>query len=329
MSRQNETLECHLPPGEFKILQDNGLAGAAKRQRIPMSGINWRESDENKGRPQAPLNLENVEDFVQAIENGATFPDIVVNDTGDGRFVIWSGRHRAAAFKKTKTEEVSAVVIKCSDERLIDLLPGVFNTCCGERLNRKERAAMAYEACEKWKMSIKEASAIYSVPPGELSRIGNARKTSEKLDTLRVGNSSMTAAHLLALSPLKSNDNVLVAAAKLCNDAHLTAAETKEVVAAAKDGSESERVTAINELRRQYIGDKSWSKSPAQKRGRAVVANAQLTGILKTLNSITSARQLGITDKHEIEIFNGRLGELKAECTRVIAGKKRGKQGAA
>lgn len=109
---------------------------------VDISEIDEAASLLNCARGEA-INAELVEDYASAMEDGDTFPCIVLcRVNSESRYTIVSGNHRFAAAKRLSETVFPAICFKATNEQFLDIAIAL-NRKHGQRVDRKTRIQQA------------------------------------------------------------------------------------------------------------------------------------------------------------------------------------------
>lgn len=108
---------------------------------VPLSEIHITDANRQNIRPGG-LDTDRIEQYTQAMENGADFPAIVLYRTARKGYAFLGGMHRIEAAKRAKREGLDAYIADVDekrDERTIEVLQRTLNMQHGGGYGRDER----------------------------------------------------------------------------------------------------------------------------------------------------------------------------------------------
>lgn len=290
-------------------------------QTVSLVDIDEEASRQNHARIVGkPVDDELVEEYALAMENGDSFPRIVLFKNGR-KYVTAGGNHRREAAKLKGLTEIEAYVLDTKDEIVRDLLPRALNRRGGRRTGKEEATEHAIYAISKYGYSNRQAASQFGISEKSLQRrvtINDVRRT---LADLNVDTSKMADEQVRQLSTLSDNDNVLVAAARLFRGACLPVTQSNAVVAAIKAGrNENQRIAVVAEYERRLgVGT---DKPEAAKTRRLIRMRflRSLTGLESVMSKAQTLAKLQITDQEEKENVGQRLQALGSKFQRLTRG---------
>jgi hypothetical protein len=319
------TSKCglNLPPGEEAILNKYGLKGV--RKRVLLKDIDFEKSRENKARYVA-INTEDVEDIKLGIIAGEELPAIILATDGSSKPVIWSGNHRAMANLELGLKDIDAVVVKCTDECLWDIVPRQFNTTGGRKSSRDENFSAATNAVLKWKWTEAKAAETYKLTVHQLKHALRLHRVRHRMEGLGISTGKIGKSQTETLGTLQ-NDHVLTEAANIVLTGKLTGDQCTDLVKELKkERTESSQLRIAAEQREQLIGKAKFTL-PQAKTTRSVKISFKMAmnSLLKILGEISNVGQIGYTEKEEATQARQGLERIASESLRVAAGKARRK----
>ena len=134
-------------------------------QKIKMGAIDWKKSKENRAR-DIFLDDLHKDGIKQSMQDGCTFPMIVVRRVATG-FVIAGGNHRGkAAFELLSEDtEIPVYVVVCNDAAF-EVLSTALNSKNGKQLSQEEKIAKAIDFHQRLGHPLQEACDLAGVTLG-------------------------------------------------------------------------------------------------------------------------------------------------------------------
>lgn len=134
-------------------------------QKIKLGEIDWKKSRENRARD---IFLDDVhkDGIKQSMQDGCTFPMIVVRRVATG-FVIAGGNHRGkAAFELLPEDtEIPVYVVVCNDSAF-EVLSTALNSKNGKQLSQEEKIAKAIDFHQRLGHPLQDACDLAGVTIG-------------------------------------------------------------------------------------------------------------------------------------------------------------------
>jgi ParB-like chromosome segregation protein Spo0J len=118
--------------------------------------------------PRNEISWRQIQNYVNAIRTGATFPPVVVGKRDD-RYVLIDGRHRYEAFKRTKSEKIPAMTSKLPQSDWFAEAVRL-NSSHGHPLSFQERIRAAM-VLQKQKFSLDKIEKIVAIQSAQLQEL--------------------------------------------------------------------------------------------------------------------------------------------------------------
>lgn len=303
-----------------KLMTSVGLTWSVAR--VKLSDIDWDDSKSNGARLHDPLNDELAKDYSLAMERGEHFPMIVLLKRKGRKYLILGGNHRACAVKMCRTDDVECYVVETEDVQIIDILPRALNRTHGLRQDRSELLINAIYAVEKYGWGVRQADEFFGLPEGAVSHEMRARTVKATLQGKGIRAEKIPKTTLLALSPLESNENVLLAAARIVSGTGMVGSDVRDFVKCIKKNrTEASQMSVIADMEsrsgpHQSIASQDPAiKVPRQKRTKFL---AWITTGENYLDGIKNLKQLQVTEKTESDRIRQRLSNLRERIDLIV-----------
>lgn len=176
------------------------------------------------------LDQEMVATYGDRILAGHEMPPIIVSRNGNGRARIVSGDHRAHGAVKVGESEIPAYVLTSASPSQLRQLAHLENFNNGLPQRTAERVAAAQRAVELDGMSLSRAARLYAVPAGTLGHNVARKYVEDELDAAGLTAERPSQSIAMHLFRLKDRPSLLVAAARLQQQAALSSAELGALV---------------------------------------------------------------------------------------------------
>lgn len=272
---------------------------------VPLSKIDFRQSQVNGARTGEAILPGKVEDYAQGFRNGDTFPRVVVHKTATG-YVILGGNQRCEALRRLvadgalpKDVEIEAYVVDTTDKLLLEIIARSANVAHGEGMSKEERIQHAMYCVRRLGMTAADASKAFMVSP-EIIRIRiKADEMRATLQRAGVEPNRITNDALVSISKLDFDESAQVKVGHLAAQHSPKSERIKQVVdTLAKQRSSTARVAKLKEFERELAAEAhdsrngrraasaAMSRVPARpRRDRFLAAAANLANFLESGNA--------------------------------------------
>lgn len=270
---------------------------------IPTNQINQGLSLQNQARLEVSLVQETVEEYAEAMRNGAAFPALAVFPLGDGTYRLAGGNHRLGAALAVKRATVDAYLIRASGAEMQRLITTSLNSVVGMRPRREELVLQAISAMEQFGRTQVFVANQYNVPVTAIQRTLSERSSRTRLRLAGISPDTFSKDAIRELAKIPS-DEVLRRAATLQEDAALQTPVIRDIVRQVMTKrSEAEQLAYLEEVSsRPDIK----SRKAEKNRGRPTPTNKRRMEILRGLRTVehlldkyTTRGQVGLADDDE------------------------------
>lgn len=225
---------------------------------IPFSKIDLKESRFNGARLTGAILHHKVDDYVQGMRNGDTFPRILVHKTPTG-YVILSGNQRATSVEKLisagdlpKSVEIEVYLVGTKDKLLLEVIARAGNVSHGEGPAKDERIAQAVGMVKANGLSFKDAAKYFMVSEKAIRDNAKAEEQRKQLHRAGMDTSRLSNAQVLPLSDLNYDEPAKIKLGTLIVQHNIPSERVKQVAGVlAKEKSSENRLHIIQELAKE------------------------------------------------------------------------------
>jgi hypothetical protein len=223
------------------------------REVIDLNEVDRPLSLKNQSRIGVPVLDETVNRYITALENGATFPAIVVyrkNDRHDLPFVVIDGNQRLRAYDHIGRQFVLAYVVSGATPAQVDLLTTTANRTHGVPSDPEDDLLHALSLIERTGCDATQAAGVYGVPTKKLTERLRRREVEKRLTALEVkGWHRLPMGHRSRLASVRS-DPVLKQTAELMLSGALPLDESNTLISSINSKrSEADQLAVVTEKR--------------------------------------------------------------------------------
>lgn len=279
-------------------------------------------SIKNQSRLGEPIINDLVDDYIEAMKAGATFPAVIAYAPGEAdltikaldHLVLIDGNQRLAAHSQAGHQDVDVYLVGTTDESVLDRLTRTANRSLnGDRPGRDAAVAHAIYRIERFGEPLRATAADFGVSDKIVERELAKRRTRARLEGLEVNASRLNDGALARLAAIQS-DPVLGLAAELAVRAALPNDEVNAlVVEIRKARSESEQVQAIAAVERRADIQRRIAISRGGRvmppRSAIATATAAIVGFRASLKKHPTPDLLGLTQPGDLDKFAGEVEE--------------------
>lgn len=292
------------------------------RERVPFDSIHVDRGPGNNARLSADIDGEKLDEYAQAMKQGATFPAVVLYPNCTG-LDISGGNHRLRALKKAGLHNScppAAYVLDGDDPLKVEVVTRTLNFLNGKGIPQEEKIAMAVEYLQKNPdMNQGDVAREFILKPETFSRALRAFSVREELILQGVaGASRLLDATLVPLYKLRNEIPVQIAVAQVAISEEYNADTVKMLIETISDArSENNKLEAIA----QFVEAARSTHRPVTTKGKSRPATT-LQGIFTRLDTLLtkhpSWEALHITSKSEQNEFRRLRDGLVAKLARVV-----------
>lgn len=226
---------------------------------IPVSQIDFVDSQHNGARLGDPIVKSLVEDYKSAMLNGDVFPRIVAHKTPSG-YVVLGGNQRCQAVRELQADgfvsakaTVEAYVLDTQDKFLLEQVARSGNVGHGGRSEKEERLAHAVYCVQSLGMRVSDAAKLFNVSCASINLHIRADKERRDLGGEGVDATRLTMTQLDALARLE-DFGLKKKVAVLAGQHGVTAERLKQCVNSVKQGrSAAGRIKPIKDLEKELV----------------------------------------------------------------------------
>jgi hypothetical protein len=165
----------------------SSLAVSFDIETIPFIEIDLKESQVNGARLNGALLEHKIEDYMQGMRNGDTFPRPVVHKTPTG-FVILSGNQRCESVRRLivngelpKNTSIDCYVVDTTDKLLLEIIARCANVAHGEGTPKEERIQQGVYFVRALGMLVRDAAKLCMVSETGISHHIRAEEQRKEL----------------------------------------------------------------------------------------------------------------------------------------------------
>lgn len=225
---------------------------------IPFSKIDLKESQVNGARLKDAIREHKVEDYMQGMRNGDTFPRPVVHKTPTG-YVVLSGNQRTEAVNRLikdgdlpKSVEMEVYLVDTKDKLLLEIIARSANVSHGEGDSKAERINQAAYCVRRLGLMVKDAAKTFLVSDTGLLHHIRAEDQRSRLMRAGVEAHHVPNASLEPLARLDYDESAQVKLGSLVAQHSPTSERVRQVVqTVAKQSSPQDRIQKIKEFERE------------------------------------------------------------------------------
>jgi hypothetical protein len=270
-------------------------------QDIPLSAIDFAESQVNGARLGDPIVRHLVDDYKQGMENGDSFPmPVTVAAKGKGRFVVLSGIQRTTAIKEmvesgdvAKTITIPCYVIDTADKLLHEIIARSGNVAHGGRSDRAERLAHAIYCVRSLGLTTEQAARVFMVSRTTITGHIRADKERETLsdagiDAASIPDSSLDQLRLIPDRSTKVKLGYLIAK-------HVPSTErVKQIVNTMKrDDTPLGRLNRVRQFEKELTLQAHATSTPRNGKSPKVPQRPRRDTLLRMLDRLDSFLEAG------------------------------------
>lgn len=263
---------------------------------VRLCNINVELSMERQARIGKKLNDDWVLEFAQQMENGAEFPMPILQLMKKDNYFIFSGNHRTNAAKLKGESEISAYIVKVTDQRLLDILPRVVNTWEGHRESRDSVLEHARYVVETHGYTVEQSCNMFGLQPQWLWQVIRANGVQRAIEETGIRGVILPKTALIKLAPLADNKNVLKATVKLFKDHSVapTGPQAVQILDDVKKGdTEAKQLAEVNKWNKLFESQKTkTAPAPTLVRQQRTTFLRNLTNLDKFLQGVSQVSQL-------------------------------------
>lgn len=288
---------------------------------IPVSKIDFKESQVNGARLNDAIRHHKVEDYMQGFRNGDTFPRPVVYKTASG-YVILGGNQRCEAIRRLidagdlpKSQEIEVYLVETTDKLLLEIIARSGNSTHGEGDTKEERVQHALYCVQRLGMAAKDAAKAFTVSATSIHHHIRAEEIRNKLQRDGIEAHRVAVASLAPIAKLKFDEPAQMKIGALVARHSPTADRVRQVVGVVeKKKTPTERIEAIKAFEKELATEAharkahhngELSKVPTRpRRDKFFSLAGRLIAFLEAENSgehFSSLDQLQITTKADVE----------------------------
>lgn len=218
--QQDTRVEAWLDERGVKYTYTPGLA---------LSTIDMEASLRNQARVTVePISQDFVGSYAQAMENGNTFPPIVVWESGKDTWTVIDGNHRVAAALQLGWDELPAYKVSTTDEKVITLLTYEANAKHGIPTTPGERIQQALHLIDAG-VTGADASRLLGVGYSNLVNRHRSLRAKRHMNALGIDATGLGEGVINRLASIH-NDRVLREAAELARKAGMKVGPVNDLV---------------------------------------------------------------------------------------------------
>lgn len=242
-------------------------------QSVPLSKIDFKESQHNGARLDDALVEHKIEDYMQAFRNGDAFPRPVMHKTATG-YVILSGNQRCESVRRLanegdlpKTLNLEAYVVDTQDKLLLEIIARIGNVSHGEGITKTHRLVHAVDMVERCGLSSSDAAKYWTVSTQAINEHIKANKVRRTLQKSGVEAHRLPLTTLSPLAKLDFDEGAQVKLGTLATQHNPPAERVRQVVASlTKQTTAAGRVNRIKEFEKE-LAEEAHSKQKPHSNG--------------------------------------------------------------
>lgn len=225
---------------------------------LMLDDVDIETSHRNQARVTVePLSNEFVNSYATSMENGETFPPIVVYNAGSDRspkWVVIDGNHRIAAATKNDWDTFPAYIVKAEDPRVITVLTYEANAKHGIPTTPQERVTQALHLIDQG-VAGATAAKMMGVNYQTLTSKYRTLRTKRHLQGLNIDTNRLSDAMLSRLGTIQ-NDNVITELTQLVMDSGMRSNELSDLITRINSvRTEKEQLGIVKDAREMLKGE--------------------------------------------------------------------------
>lgn len=248
-------------------------------ETIPFAKIDLKESQVNGARLKDAIRHHKVEDYMQGMRNGDTFPRPVVYLSPTG-YVILSGNQRCESVRKLiaegdlpKATLLECYVVHTTDKLLLEIIARAANVSHGEGDTKEERIQQAIYCVKKLGMAVKDAAKSFQVSVTSIRDHIAADDVRNLLAKAGVESHHLPIGHLIQIAKLEFDESLQVKVGFLLAQHTVLFERVKQLVAVLlKQGSASLRIQVMRDFEKELSASVHSTNNgkPAESRAAAI-----------------------------------------------------------
>jgi ParB-like chromosome segregation protein Spo0J len=295
---------------------------------LPLARIDVKRSLSNQARMGVTLDESMVERYQIAMKDGASFPAIVVHESGL-QYVIVTGNHRTQAALNIERSTFDAYVVRTSDVMVLERITRGINGIEGLPPSKDELIAQAKYMVKRYGRPISEMARAYKLPTGTLERALHEDETRERIARMAMDPTGIPKSTLNRLSAIH-NDAPLKVAVEAIRSHGLSEPMVGELIGQVRGArSEQEQVDAVA----AFVERPDIARRRAETRNGTTRVNPErrvaffrhVTALKNLLERYPTAEAMQFTDQDDVDRARAEWNDLNQQVGIFLTKASRGR----
>lgn len=311
---------------DFRIEQLLDREGVtwAYHESIPLESIDAARSLQNQARLGQPLDEATVEAYAIRMLDGFAFPALVGYPSRTG-WRLNDGNHRYKAKLEAGLTDTDLYEVRSDDEWVLSRVTRVLNTMEGRRESREALIEHGKHLVREFGRTVTEVERALGLPRDAVQVALRQDMGRSRVQSVGLEPRAFSKTALLRLNAIQS-DRSLAEAARVVQEASLTAEATEDLVAAVRRArTEEEQLATIAAFRarpeyQERVADTGRGRRITRERAPKTIWFSAVQSAINLMEQYPSLHTMSITTDEDRRRFNELVNQFIAWVNHVRGG---------